>query len=278
MDLTDLRKRHAVRLLDRLADSGRMGVTRRAHWVMKRISLWGVLRDEIEMDPLAGLPCPVPKARRERVLSHDELRALWAAWEVQGYPFGAMQMLLLLTAVRRAEIAEMTWAELDDTETPTRWTIPAGRTKNGRAHVVPLSASARAIIADLPRFTGPFVFSTRDGERPVSGFTKARERADRLVVELADKEEAKLPHWTWHDLRRTARTEMARLGIADVVAERVLNHTQPGLVETYNRFRYETEIADALARWGAEVMRIVRDSPADEVETRPTRSVSPNQS
>ena len=275
--LSDLRKRHAVRLLDRLVDSGRMGVTRRAHWVIKRITRWGVLRDEIAMDPLAGLPCPAPKARRERVLDHGELRALWAAWGVQGYPFGLMQKLLLLTAVRRAEMAEMTWAELDDPETPTRWLIPACRTKNGREHVVPLSRPARAILTEMPRFTGPFVFSTLGGKRPVSGFTKARDRVDKLVVELAEDEEGAIPHWTWHDLRRTARTEMARLGIADAVAERVLNHTQPGLVETYNRFRYEAEKADALERWGAEVMRIVCDSPADGVVTLPTRPVSPKQ-
>ncbi len=256
----DLRKRHAVRLLDKLVDSGRLGVARRAHWVIKRITKWSQLRDEIEVDPFAGLPCPMGKARRERVLSHDELRTLWQAWLAQGYPFGPLQRLLLLTATRRTEAAEMRWDELDDPDRPTVWELPASRTKNGRAHLVPLSQPARALIAELPRFVGPFVFTTQGGERPVSGFTKARERADKLSEKIAGEA---VEDWGWHDLRRTARTELARLGISDEVAERVLNHAPGGLLETYNRHRYRAEIAEALERWAAELLRIVGESEAE---------------
>lgn len=76
----DLRKRQAVRLLDRVVDSGRTGVARRAHWVVKRITRWSVLRDEIEVDLLAGLRCPAAKVCRDRVLTDDEFKLLWPAW------------------------------------------------------------------------------------------------------------------------------------------------------------------------------------------------------
>lgn len=249
----DLRKRHAVRLLDKIVDSGRMGVARRSHWVVKRITRWSVLRDEIETDPLAGLPCPVAKVRRERVLSDDELRALWPVWDAVGYPFGPLQRLVLLTATRRGEAAEMRWDELDDADSRAVWTLPGARTKNGREHRVPLSAPARELLAGLPRWGGPYVFSTTDGERPVSGFTKAKARTLRLAGDAVGD-------FGLHDLRRTARTGMARLGVPDEVAERVLNHSTGGLIEIYNRHRYEAEIADALERWGAEVLRIIGEA------------------
>ena len=255
-------ERDAIRLLDRIIDSGRLGVARRAHWLVKRICRWAEIRDEIEMDPLSGLPCPIEKVRRERVLSHDELRLLWPAWDKQGYPFGPMQRLILLTAVRRNEASEMEWSELDDPEAPTAWAIPGSRTKNGRAHRLPLSQPARDLLRSLPRWGGPHVFSTQDGHRPVSGFSKAKDRTNRLAAELADDGEP-LAAWGLHDLRRTVRTEMARLGIADAVAEKVLNHTAPGLIETYNRHAYDAEMADAFERWGAELLRIVGEREAE---------------
>lgn len=161
----------------------------------------------------------------------------------------------------------MTWSEIDDPERPAIWTIPAGKAKNGREHRVPLSGPARDLLSAVPRFTGPHVFTSGDGARPVSGFSKAKTRADALAAEIAKRAGVDPPEaWTWHDLRRTCRTELARLGVSDEVGERVLNHAGDGLVRVYNRFAYEREIADALERWGAELQRIVGEAePAGAV-------------
>lgn len=265
--LTGIRRRDAVRLLDALADGGRPGTALKAHGIIKRVFNWAVQRDELDASPMSALERPVDKTPRERALSHDELAILWAAWNRHGYPFGAMQKLLLLTGARRNEVADMEWSELDDHESPTAWVIPRSRAKNRREHELPLSQPARAVLAAVPRGDGPFVFSTTGGERPVSGFSRAKAITDRYVTELqapAEPPADPTAPWRWHDLRRTCRTEMAKLGIPNEVAERVLNHAGDSLVRTYNVHKYQSEMADALERWGAELLRIVGERNASD--------------
>lgn len=267
--LTEIRRRDAVRLLDDLVDGGRPGTALKAHWVVKRVFNWGVTRDELDASPMSALERPVEKTSRERALSHDEIAILWPAWTRHGFPFGVMQKLLLLSGARRNEVADLMWRELDDPDAPTTWTIPAERAKNGREHKLPLSQPARALLAAIPRGAGPFVFSTTDGERPVSGFSRAKSITDRYVAEdIARAGAEPMQEWRWHDLRRTCRTEMARLGVPSEVAERVLNHAGDPLVRTYNTHRYQSEMADALERWGAELLRIVGEREAPGNVTR----------
>ena len=120
-----------------------------------------------------------------------------------GYPFGAMMKLLLLTGQRRPEVAGMVWSEID--LEGKLWTIPKVRSKSKREHIVPLSAPALTVLNEPPLFGDEaFVFTTTGGRRPVSGFSKAKARANDL---------SKIENWRLHDLRRTVRTEMARLGV-----------------------------------------------------------------
>lgn len=255
--LADLRKRHLVSLTDALVDAELPGAALRSHQTAKRITSWALGRDEIEADPFAGLPPPVTKTARDRALTDAELRILWQAFGERANPFGHLFRFLLLTATRRNEAAEMTWRELDNPNAATVWEIPAERAKNGVAQIVPLSAPARAIIADVPREgRGPFVFSSTGGARPVSGFSRAKTAVDKAATRLNDGEP--LAEWRLHDLRRTARTGMARLGIPDEIAERCLGHVGGSqLLRTYNVHRYRAEIADALERWAAEVQRLI---------------------
>ncbi len=257
--MCDLRRRDLVRITDALIDRDLPGAALKVHGVARRVTRWALERDEIEADPFTVAKPPVAKVTRDRVLTDDELHVLWAAWERQGYPFGRMQQLLLLTATRRSEVAAMEWRELDEPDAPSAWMIPAARAKNAEPHVLRLGSQAQELLANLPRQSGAFVFSTTGGARPVSGFSRAKAVTDRICTEIASQSERDPPEaWRLHDLRRTARTGMARLGIADEVAERVLNHVGgSALVRTYNRHRYEKEIGDALERWGREVLRIV---------------------
>lgn len=192
---------------------------------------WMVANDHLPHNPMDGLiPPRVPKSR-DRVLADWELSAIWRAckdWSLWG-PFF---QLLLLTAQRRNEIAGMTYAEVRD----TAWTIPGSRTKNGREHIVHLSAPALEIINTKPEFIG----------RGVSGFSKAKARLDRL---------SGIDNYRIHDFRRTAATGMASLGVAPHIIERVLNHYQGSV---YQRYEYISERAIAIERWSAHLTTIGR--------------------
>ena len=204
------------------------------------------------------MPAPVEKRPRGRDLKHPEMKRLWAACEATPYPFGPLVELLALTLQRRSEVAEMQWPEIDLDK--AQWLIPAERSKSKRAHIVPLSKFAVQIIGNLPRYLGgPYVFTTTEGKRPVSGFSKMKSRLD---------DAAKVTDWRLHDLRRTGRSEMARLKVDDVAAERVLNHVPRGLAKVYNQYQYLDEKREALNLWGRELWKITKPSKGEVVNLR----------
>lgn len=273
--ITTIRKRDAIRLTDALVDEDHHAAALKLHEVVKRVFRWAAQRDEIEVTPFQDWPPPTEKTRRQHVLSHAEMRVLWQAWTQQGYPMGSLAKLLLLTGVRRGEAATMEWCELDSVEAPTRWVVPGAKTKSKRDFLVPLPRPARELVAELPRFGGPHVFTTTGGERPVSGFSKGKDRAHELANCIADDLDLDRPRpFRWHDLRRTVRTELPRLGVSEDVAERVLDHAKDPLTATYNVYRYEAEKVDALERWGAEVVRIAEGGdPGGNDEPAPSNVV-----
>lgn len=179
------------------------------------------------------------------------------------YPFGPLQQLLLLLGQRRSEVAEMQWSEVNADK--HEWTIPPGRSKNQSEHIVPLPDAAIDILDSLPRFTeGDFVFTTTSGRRPVGGFSWAKTRTDQILAERNTAIEG----WRVHDLRRTCRTGMARLGVPEIVSERVLNHLPQGLTKVYNTHAYLPEKAEALARWAQEVANIIEPPPDNVVKLK----------
>ena len=204
---------------------------------------------------------PIKKEPRDRALKDPEIQTLWPVWAEQGYPFGPLQQLLLLLGQRRSEVAEMRWSEIDPGK--CEWTIPAERSKSNREHIVPLSDAAVDIIESVPRFTeGDYLFTTTGGRRPVSGFSKAKLRTDQLLHD----QDASIQDWRVHDLRRTCRTGMARLGVPEIVSERVLNHLPRGLAKVYNVHEYLDEKRAALAQWAQEVRAITEPPPENVVK------------
>jgi integrase len=129
-------------------------------------------------------------------------------------------------------------------------------TKNGRAHTVPLAPAVVEILQSLPRYAGPYVFTTTGGERPTSGFSQGKARIEKLTV-------SEIPDWRLHDLRRTAASGMARLGKTSEHIGRVLNHSPTGVTNTrYNKHDYLPEKRHALEAWAAHVEGLFR--PADK--------------
>ena len=203
------------------------------------------------------------KEARSRVLSDDELRALWKATEALDYPYGPLFRLLALTGQRKSEVAEARWSEID--EPGKRWMIPAERMKANAPHVVPLSDAAMEVLRELLRFrSSDYLFST-GGARPVNGFSKAK---DRLDAAMAAELGAEVPPFVLHDIRRTVRTCMSALPISSDVAELVIAHARPGLRRVYDRHAYEDEKRRALDLWAAKLRSIVEPPPQNIVTLR----------
>lgn len=253
-----LRPRDANSIINGLIKAGKPSAGYRAYETIKRVFNWALDADEIDDNPMARLKRPFKKEPRDRDLKDDEIKAVWAGAEEMAYPFGPLYQVLLLTGQRLSEVAGMRWSEIGPDK--AEWTIPKERAKNNVAHIVPLSSSVMAILKALPRFAaGDFVFTTTSGRRPVSGFSKTKERFDEKV---------KIEPWRVHDLRRTCRTGLAKLSVGQEIAERVLNHIPAQLVRTYDRHDYLDEKRDALERWGRHVESVVTPPPENVVKLK----------
>jgi len=209
--------------------------------VLRTFFRWCVGRGILEQSPAQGISFPAREVSRDRVLSDEDLSAILLAARVMGGPYGEIVELLALTGQRREEVAQMGWDEVS-LSTAT-WMLPASRTKNGKPHVVHLSAPAIDLLS-ARRPAGPLVFSV-DGRKPFQNFSAAKRRLDAL---------SGVTGWRLHDLRRTIVSGMARLGVAPHVADRVLNHTAgtiKGVAAVYQRYEFLPERKKALDLWAS---------------------------
>ena len=186
---------------------------------------------------------------RERILSDDDLRAVWKQAEANG-TFGALIRILLLTGQRREKVAAMRW---QDVSVDGAWSIPTEDREKGNARELELPAAAVEIIKRQPRFAdNPYVFAGRGGSY-ATGYSKSKTAFD-AKLEGAGKH---IEPWTLHDLRRTARSIMSRAGVRPDIAERVLGHAINGVEGTYDRHSYREEKAHALAALASLIENIL---------------------
>jgi integrase len=258
--VTEISRRDVVELLRAIADSGRAAAAHRLYNHITKFFTWAIAQDlyGVSASPCAAIrPKEIigPKVVRQRVLSDGEIRALWQATAALSYPAAPFIRLLLFSGQRRNEIAGMRWTEVDLDK--RLWIIPSERMKSDAPHIVPLSSTIVEILQDLPRWTGPFVFSTTSGERPISGFSKLKTKIDGLMPDVAE--------WRFHDLRRTVRTRLSALRISDIVAELCIGHTQKGLHKIYNQHAYFDERREAFGAWDAWLMSIVEPGAGGNV-------------
>ncbi len=260
-------RRDVIELLDEIVESGRPVLANRVLAHVRKLFNWCLERGVLDTTPVAQVKAPGGKELpRDRELSDHEIKALWPAFDTAGYPFGPMMKLLLVTGQRRGEVATMRWPDLDVEEKV--WNLPREATKSARAHSVPLSPLALEIIEGLPRFSGPHVFSTKGGERPVSGYSRAKQRVEKAVNETRKADGLDpLPDWRLHDLRRSAASGMARLGIPSDHLGRVLNHVPQGVTaRVYDKHVYLPEKRRALEAWASYLESLFR--PADSKVVR----------
>jgi integrase len=269
--IQEITRRDVIGLLDGLTDRGIGTMANRVFSIVRKLFNWAIARDMIAASPCAGLKAPVPEVSRDRVLSDDEIRWFWSATDQLGFPFGPLFKLLLATGQRLSEVGEMTTSELKPNE--RIWTIPRERAKNNAAHEVPLSELSVRIVAETPRISGQkgLLFTTT-GETPASGFSRAKANLDRAMLAAAQAEGVEsIPGWRLHDLRRTAASGMARLGINLPVIEKVLNHTSgsfAGIVGVYQRHSFSDEKRAALETWARFIERLTSTPASNVIELR----------
>jgi integrase len=256
--INDIRRGEVVKLLDAVEHERGGRMADEVLSVLNILFRWHAIRHEDFRTPLVqGMQRTKPKDRRRtRVLSSDELRAVWtAACEMKG-SFGKLVRFLLLTATRRNEAARMRWDEI----TGADWVILAERYKNKLDHLVPLSQAARQLLADMAVIAGcPYVFST-DGVHALSDFARFKRALDAA---------SGVAGWRLHDLRRVSRSLLSRAGVNVDVAEKCLGHVPEALRKTYDRHDYHAEKARAFEALAAQIEQIVQPPTGNVVALRP---------
>ena len=242
----EVKRSDIVRLHDRVTDENGPVAANRAVELLGSIFSWHATRsDDFHSPIIRGMT--TAEASRDRVLTDEELKAVWHATApspgLSLHPsYRALIRFLLLTGARRAEAARMRWAELAEGV----WTLPPERNKVGVELVRPLSGAALAVLDGLPR-SGEWVF-TRRGSQAIGGLAELKTELDRL---------SGMSNWVHHDLRRTARSLLSRAGVNADVAELCLGHVLPGIRQVYDRYKYAEEKRIAYEKLASLIAQIV---------------------
>jgi integrase len=199
-------------------------------------------------------------------LSEAELAEVWHAAGENDH--GRIVRLLILTGQRRGEIADLQWAEINERQIE----LPPQRTKNGLAHLVPISSEAAAVLAAAPRWQDREHVFGSGALRGFQGWSKAKAELDERIAEGRKKAGSTepMPHWTLHDIRRSFVTHMGERGFADPhVIEAIVNHVsgaKGGVAGIYNKAQYLDDDTSgrpgrrtALKMWGAHVAKLAGD-------------------
>jgi integrase len=244
----ELDRRTILGRLEEIASENGPTAANRAQSYLSMACAWAVNRARLDRNPVLGIKKLSEERPRDRFLTADELRAVWSAADPATLD-GRIVRLLMLTGQRLAEVSGMRWGEID--EASSTWRLPKERTKNGRAHEVPLSPAALELIRACPRLeASDFVFPGRKEAYRGAGGLKRRLDGRSGVT-----------GWVLHDLRRTVVTHMAEEAIAPPhVIEAIVNHTsghKGGVAGVYNRAVYAAEKRQALERWARHLNEVI---------------------
>jgi integrase len=235
-----------VRLVDKVEESNGPAAADRCRSTWQILAGWHAGRSDDYRPPRLPKGKRNKNGARSRVLSDDEIRAIWKAAGDTAGPFGPYIQLLFLTAARRTELAACRRSEL--VENGTIWIIPAARYKTKRDLLLPLSAAAQKILREIPRVGDSDLVFTTDGRRALASFSRGK----RILDGASGTGE-----WTLHDLRRTARTLLSRAGVSPDIAEKCLGHAVGAIRATYDRHQYQREKSEAFELLAGQIERIL---------------------
>jgi integrase len=243
--------RHDVRLLvEGIAEAGAPIVANRVAALCSKLFAFALDRDLIRASPAVRIPRPAREHARDRVLTEDEIRSLWASFDALDPPMAAFYKLRLVTAQRGGEVVAMRWQDVD--LHGGWWTIPAADAKNNLAHRVPLNAAAIKILQGLKKTAHKDAVFVLAAHHRAKG---AGARGKRQQSEAAKT--FTVPNFRGHDLRRTAASMMASGGISRLTISKILNHVERTVTAVYDRHSYDAEKAAALRWWNTKLVSIL---------------------
>ena len=244
----DIRRRDVIRLVEAKAKATPIAGNRLLG-IIRKLFGWAVERDLLATNPCLEVRAPARENRGDRVLSEDEIYRVWHALDTAAMASECRLAVRLMLALgqRSGEVSGMLWDEVDIER--RIWSIPAGRSKNGLAHRVPLTDTALELLGQAPRW-GRFVCpsSRGPGAVTVAGVSNAVK---------ANREHFGVAKFTPHDLRRTVASQIAALGFGRVVVGKILNHVDRGVTAIYDRHGYDAEKRKALDAWDRKLQAIV---------------------
>lgn len=264
--ITEIERRDVVAVINETVDRGAPYQAHNLFGNVRSLFNWAIAAEDYGLE---HSPCDRIRPKmligerrpRQRVLEDAEIAAFWRATGRMEYPFGPLLRLLLLSGARANEVGRAQWCEVDTQQ--KLFTVPPERFKSDSTHLIPLTADALTILDALPRHNiGDYLFTTSFGERPISGFSKAKARLDRLMAEELRKP---IEPFKIHDLRRTMRTRLASLRVSDTIAEMVIGHGRRGIQRVYDQHQYLEEMREALELWAGRLRDIVTPPPANVV-------------
>jgi integrase len=259
---TDIRRSDVAKLLDVIEEQHGPRQADYTLAIVRSLANWYASRSDDYLSPIVRRMARTrpSERKRERILSDDELRRLWPILGTRG-SFGALLKLAVLTGQRREKLVTMRW---EDVSADGLWTIPAEAREKGNAKSLQLPEAALKIIRAQPRIEGtPFVFAGRKTGQHINGFSRAKRDLDAAIAKRGT-----MAPWVVHDMRRCAKSLMARAGVRPDISERVLGHIIKGVEGTYDRHDYEAEKREALERLAALVERILSPPANNVVELR----------
>ena len=218
--------------------------------LIKKLFKWAREKRLIPDNPATDIPKEKERSR-DRILSDTEISDFWEACDSKGYPFGPCFQLMLLTGRREGSVARITWSDINFES--KEWHIQSEIDKSGKPAVVPLTDLAIEILQDINdnyRIEGSDLVFTTTGKTPISGYSRAKIEIDKL---------SKVKKWVLHDLRRTCRTNLPRLGVSPFIAKLTIGHKIPGIDQIYDRYSYMPEKREALVKWDEFIQGLVED-------------------
>jgi integrase len=231
----------------------------RARITLNALCTWAVQRGLIEHNLVSGSVNPASSSSRDRVLEDSELTAVWQTCGDD--TFGRIVRLLILLGARANEVAGLRWSEID--LVTGLLVIPPERVKTGKTLRLNLPPPALEILKAVPRKDGcEFVFPSDRGTA-FTAWSYCKAALDARITAALGRP---LAPWVVHDLRRSTRSGLSRIGVRPDVAEAVLNHAKRGVLATYDHYDYRREVQAALAAWARHVQQLlVGGKPRDRI-------------
>jgi integrase len=255
----DIRRRDLRQLFDAVTDQGHEAEAEKQRTTIQAMFRWALRQDIVETDPSAGLSVYGQSVARERVLDADEIKTLWEWLGTDDFPshIADILKLLLCLGARVSEVCGMMAEELKyDGAGRLLWSLPGARSKNGSGRITPVVGLALEIIeARMKTGNDGRLFVSATGTSPRANIV------GQAIVQRRDR--APISHFASHDLRRTAATEMAKLGLPLDLVATVLGHEAGGGSETrtlrkhYIHDSFVDRKAHALATWDRQLRAIL---------------------